>query len=189
MKSNYSSSLRASLPAMEYLKQIRALTAFSSLFDFKADAVKVDNVIFRLQSMVTVFILMVGTMFVTMRQYFGDPIECLTSKSDINPTLLQHYCWLESTFSVTGSNTDAAYPGVKTHVPSQGERKNYHKYYQWVYFVLILQVNINYSFLILHLLLFNRHLYTTWRYLTHFKTLDINQTIACFIFIFYLVSF
>ncbi|XP_053204906.1 innexin inx2-like [Panonychus citri] len=139
MKANYSRASSSS--AMEYLKQIRALTAFSSLFDFKSDAVKVDNIIFRLHSMVTVYILMVGTMFVTMRQYFGDPIECMGGKSDITPALLQHYCWLESTFSVTSpsSSTDSAYPGVKPLISSQGEKKNYHKYYQWVYFVLMLQ--------------------------------------------------
>lgn len=141
MKSNYSSSNRASLPAMEYLKQIRALTAFSSLFDFKADTVKVDNVLFRLHSMVTVFILMVGTMFVTMRQYFGDPIECMGGKSDLSAALVQHYCWLESTFSVTSNSPDQAYPGVKPVIPGQ-DKKNYHKYYQWVYFVLMLQVRL-----------------------------------------------
>jgi hypothetical protein len=88
---------------------------------------------------------MVGTMFVSMRQYFGEPIECMAGKSDITASMLQHYCWLESTFSVSDSShksvgVDVAYPGVKTLNPSAGERKVYHKYYQWVYFVLIIQV-------------------------------------------------
>ena len=63
---------------------------------------------------------MVGTMFVSMRQYFGEPIECLTGRSDIPQAMLQHYCWLEATFSVAEPDGRAvvgpqvAYPGVKT---------------------------------------------------------------------------
>lgn len=34
-------------------------------------------------------ILMVGTMFLSMRQYFGEPIECLNRQSDIPQQLLQ----------------------------------------------------------------------------------------------------
>ena len=34
-------------------------------------------------------ILMVGTMFLTMRQYFGEPIECLSKSTDISIALLQ----------------------------------------------------------------------------------------------------
>lgn len=130
---------------MDYIRQIKAFTAFSQLFDFRADQVKVDNAVFRLHSQATVMILMVGTMFVSMRQYFGEPIECMAGRSDIPPAMLQHYCWLESTFSVTDgtaktTGVDVAYPGVKTLNTAAGERKVYHKYYQWVYFILILQV-------------------------------------------------
>lgn len=130
--------------AMDYLRQIKAFSTFSQLFETRGDQVKVDNAVFRLHSQCTVLILMVGTMFVSMRQYFGEPIECLSSRTDLPPNMLQHYCWLESTFSVSDSahknvGIDVAYPGVKLQNPNQGERKVYHKYYQWVYFVLIIQ--------------------------------------------------
>ena len=65
----------------------------------------------------------------------------------LSPSYLssQHYCWLESTFSVSDGTAktvgiDVAYPGVKTLNAANGERKVHHKYYQWVYFILILQV-------------------------------------------------
>jgi len=130
--------------AMDYLRQIKAFAQFSQIFEFRAEQVKVDNVVFRLHSQATVMILMVGTMFVSMRQYFGEPIECLSSRTDLPPNLLQHYCWLESTFSVVDGTSktvglDVAYPGVKTLNQANGERKIHHKYYQWVYFILILQ--------------------------------------------------
>jgi hypothetical protein len=144
MPVNWPNSGRVPANAMEYVRQIRAFTAFSQLFDFKAESVRVDNILFRLHSNVTVMILLVGTMFVTMRQYFGEPIECMQRQSDISPAMLQHYCWLEATFSVSDSShklvgVEVAYPGVKTLNPLEGERKVYHKYYQWVYFVLLLQ--------------------------------------------------
>jgi hypothetical protein len=131
--------------AMEYVRQIRALTTFgTTLFDFRIDNVSVDNIIFKLHSRVTVLILLCGTVFVTMRQHFGEPIECLSSRSDVSQKLLQHYCWIESTFSISDASskivgTEVAYPGLKTHQPEHGERKIYHKYYQWVFFVLLIQ--------------------------------------------------
>lgn len=88
---------------------------------------------------------MVGTMFLSMRQYFGEPIECLNRSQDISQQLLQNYCWLEGSFSVVDSTgrtavgESVAYPGVKTLSESAGERKQQHKYYQWVYFILIIQ--------------------------------------------------
>ena len=58
----------------------------------------------------------------------------------------QHYCWLEGSFSVVDSTGKAvtenvAYPGVKTLNEANGDRRQSHKYYQWVYFVLIIQVS------------------------------------------------
>ena len=75
--------------AMDYLRQIKQFAQFSQIFEFRADTVKLDNAVFRLHSQATVMILMVGTMFVSMRQYFGEPIECLSSRTDLPPNLLQ----------------------------------------------------------------------------------------------------
>ncbi|XP_053210986.1 innexin inx2-like isoform X2 [Panonychus citri] len=83
---------------------------------------------------------MVGTMFVSMRQYFGEPIDCLTKDSDIKASLIEHYCWIEGAFSVLGggeTGTSSAYPGVAP--TTSASIKRHHKYYQWVYFVLIIQ--------------------------------------------------
>ena len=62
------------------------------------------------------------------------------------------YCWIHSTFSVPGMfgkmedeygvgapldvNKETAHPGVGP----EGEEAVYHKYYQWVVFVLFIQV-------------------------------------------------
>ena len=53
------------------------------------------------------------------------------------------YCWIHGTFSVPGAwsgqqGVEVPHPGVAP--PSQGEEVVYHKYYQWVCYVLFLQV-------------------------------------------------
>lgn len=151
MPANWPTTGRTPGSAMEYVRQLKALTAFSSLFEFNANSIKVDNLVFKLHSTVTVLILLVGTMFVSMRQYFGEPIECMSAgRSDIAQATIQHYCWLEATFSVPGPKSEYpgvhhAYPGIKTQGPN--DKKVYHKYYQWVYFVLIIQVSNLFLFL------------------------------------------
>jgi len=138
---------------MEYIKQIKQFSAFSQLFSDNRnnhDTVRIDNIIFKIHSQYTVSILLVGTLFLTIK-HFGDPIECMTSNNqDISAKMLQHWCWLEGSFSVVDSNGKAAmghnvaYPGVKTLDEGSGDKKRLHKYYQWVYFVLIIQTILFY---------------------------------------------
>lgn len=123
----------------------------------------------RIHSQYTVSILLVGTLFLTIK-HFGDPIECLSSNNnDISAKLLQHWCWLEGSFSVVDSTGKAAidnvaYPGVKTLNEENGEKRRLHKYYQWVYFVLIIQVSCLVNHLKLFILIF-------WNNLILFRTL------------------
>ena len=58
--------------------------------------------------------------------------------------VLNTYCWIMSTFSVpaknmVGKGNEYAYPGVEPYVDGKSER-TLHAYYQWVPFVLFLQV-------------------------------------------------
>jgi len=45
------------------------------------ESVRVDNVVFRLHSRVTVLLLLVCTILVTAKQYIGEPISCMTDAS------------------------------------------------------------------------------------------------------------
>ena len=60
--------------------------------------------------------------------------------------IMDTYCWIHGTFSVPGAwsgqqGVEVPHPGVAP--PSQGEEVVYHKYYQWVCYVLFLQVSTN----------------------------------------------
>ncbi|XP_015785216.1 innexin inx2 [Tetranychus urticae] len=131
---------RAPLSLPEWKKHISDIRKFSSSLWTLKPNVTIDNLIITLHSTITVQILMIGTIFVSMRQYFGDPIDCLTKDSDIKASLIEHYCWIEGAFSVIAggeTGTSQAYPGVAP--TTTASVKRHHKYYQWVYFVLIIQ--------------------------------------------------
>src|SRR5437660_338438 len=96
--------------------------------------VYIDNLIFRLHTKFTVAILIAFSVIVTSTQYIGDPIGCI-SKDDIPLKLLDVFCWVHGTFSIESAwhkevGVEVPYPGVTKYTP--GEKRIYHKYYQWV---------------------------------------------------------
>jgi hypothetical protein len=107
----------------------------------KLDAVSIDNNVFRLHYKATVIILVIFSLLVTSSQYFGDPIDCI-QRDDIPTNLLDTYCWIHSTFTLPEAlnkkvGVEVPHPGIDKYTP--GEKRVYHKYYQWVCFVLFLQ--------------------------------------------------
>ena len=110
----------------------------------KLDSVCIDNSIFRLHYKATVIILVVFSVIVTSRQYIGDPIDCLVSDADLGK-IMDTYCWIHSTFTIpnrNGSKETGPYPGVRPY--TDGDQVKYHKYYQWVCFVLFFQAFLFY---------------------------------------------
>ncbi|MCP6198758.1 hypothetical protein NL445_27350, partial [Klebsiella pneumoniae] len=107
----------------------------------KLDSVCIDNNVFRLHYKATVIILIAFSLLVTSRQYIGDPIDCIVD--EIPLAVMDTYCWIYSTFTIPNRligrvGKDYVQPGVGPHVEGQDEVK-YHKYYQWVCFVLFFQ--------------------------------------------------
>jgi len=107
----------------------------------KLDSVSIDNNVFRLHYKATVIFLVAFSLLVTSNQYFGDPIDCI-QRDDIPTNLLDTYCWIHSTFTLPDAlnkkvGVEVPHPGVDKYTP--GEKRIYHKYYQWVCFVLFLQ--------------------------------------------------
>lgn len=121
----------------------------------KLDSVCIDNNVFRLHYKATVIILITFSLLVTSRQYIGDPIDCIVDEIPLN--VMDTYCWIYSTFTIPNRLTgvagrDMVQPGVGSHVEGEDEVK-YHKYYQWVCFVLFFQAILFYI---------PRYLWKTW---------------------------
>jgi len=107
----------------------------------KLDEVCIDNNVFRLHYKATVIFLIAFSLLVTSNQYFGDPIDCI-QRDDIPTNLLDTYCWIHATFTLPDAlnkkvGVEVPHPGIDKYTP--GEKRIYHKYYQWVCFVLFLQ--------------------------------------------------
>ncbi|KAH7637008.1 innexin inx2 [Dermatophagoides farinae] len=107
----------------------------------KLDDYSIDNNVFRLHYKATVIFLVAFSLLVTSNQYFGDPIDCI-QRDDVPPALLDTYCWIHSTFTLPDAldkkiGVEVPHPGIDKYTP--GEKRVYHKYYQWVCFVLFLQ--------------------------------------------------
>jgi len=107
----------------------------------KLDPVCIDNNVFRLHYKATVIFLVGFSILVTSRQYFGDPIDCI-QRDDIPTQVLETYCWIHSTFTLPEAldkkvGEEVPHPGIDKYTP--GEKRVYHKYYQWVCFVLFIQ--------------------------------------------------
>ncbi|CAG2056642.1 unnamed protein product [Timema podura] len=119
----------------------------------KVDSVCIDNNVFRLHYKATVIILIAFSLLVTSRQYIGDPIDCITDEIPLH--VMDTYCWIYSTFTIPNRmggriGHDVVQPGVANHA---GEEIKYHKYYQWVCFVLFFQAILFYV---------PRYLWKTW---------------------------
>ncbi|XP_015781504.1 innexin inx2-like [Tetranychus urticae] len=125
------------------------------------DYITIDSFLFTFHSKITVLMLTFFMCFLMMKQYFGEPIECLdipSAAQSISSKQMTNYCWMEGAFTiVTRYSTsdlkrlyevpghDVAYPGIKAYKPHQGDLKMPHKYYQWVYYILAIQCLLFYA--------------------------------------------
>ncbi|XP_060848469.1 innexin inx2-like [Rhopalosiphum padi] len=112
----------------------------------KFDNVCIDNIVFRLHYRATVLILLACSILITSRQYFGDPIDCMVEGIPMN--IMDTYCWIYSTFTIPNWNKEKigkdVHPGVSAYNEDTDTVK-YHKYYQWVCFVLFFQAMFFYA--------------------------------------------
>lgn len=126
---------------MDIIGQFKGVKGF-----IKPQTCIIDNHVFRLHYRASSLLLLIFSALVTARQYFGDPIDCI-SKDDIPSELLDTFCWIHTTFSLESAwnktvGTEVPYPGVDKYTP--GEKRVYHAYYQWVCFVLFFQAILFY---------------------------------------------
>lgn len=106
----------------------------------KRRSISIDNAIFRCHWFFTSTLLVSFSLVITARQYVGQPIEC-HSNSKIPDSLLNSYCWVQSTFIVPQAcnqraNFEVPYPCIDN---TRGREIKILAYYQWVGMVLFIQ--------------------------------------------------
>ena len=109
---------------------------------------------------VTFPVLVLFSLMLTSSQHFGNPIDCTVSGVE-NKGLVNTYCWTHGTYTVQNKkgvtirppsqeeldqmreygHYGFAHPGFKKFDPTVNKRQFYH-FYQWVSFVLFLQVTL-----------------------------------------------
>lgn len=76
------------------------LNSFKSLV--KLEKIHTDNNVFKLHYKFTVIMLIIFSILLTSKQYFGDPIDCdVQEKKDVIDT----YCWIYGTYIIRGTLT------------------------------------------------------------------------------------
>lgn len=107
----------------------------------KRRSINIDNAIFRCHWFFTSTLLISFSLIITARQYVGQPIEC-HSVDKIPDSLLNSYCWVQSTFTVPQACNNQVY-GVDVPYPcidnTRGREVKIYAYYQWVGIVLFVQ--------------------------------------------------
>lgn len=130
------------------LKMIDLFGSIRSLF--KVHRVVEDSMIFRLHYRATVAVLLASCLILACKSISGSPIHCETSGA-VDKVVLETFCWLHTTYSMVQAfnlslGQAVPYPGVSNskgegahgHTPNPLVKQ--HKYYQWVIFLLLLQV-------------------------------------------------
>lgn len=115
----------------------------------KIREVLVDNNVFQLHYRVTALMLLGCAALVASKQHFGDPIDCIT-RDDVPNKIMDTYCWIHATFTLPNAcnktvGIEVAHPCVDKSSANGNEERVYHKYYQWVYFVLFFQAALFYA--------------------------------------------
>lgn len=109
-----------------------------------------DNNVFRMHYKITVIMLLVFTLLVTSKQFFGEPIHCMSDNGkETDKDAINNYCWIYGTYTLKSrfagvEGKDMAYVGVGPN-KYYGDEQIKHTYYQWVCFVLLGQAVMFYT--------------------------------------------
>ncbi|XP_055308874.1 innexin inx2-like [Sitodiplosis mosellana] len=114
---------------------------------FESDDAFIDDFAFQLHYRTTILILIIFSFFLSSNQFIGEPINCLID-NEIPTSFINAYCWTYGTFTNGAQENgeignDIIQPGVGNINEGESEIK-YHKYYQWVYFTLLIQAMLFY---------------------------------------------
>lgn len=123
----------------------KVLNAVTSHLKFlgRIRLISIDNWIFSCHYRFTTWLLLVFSGLLGFTQFFGDPVKCVKTEKFIEQKVVDRYCLVEGTITLSKALNKAIgvdsipHPGVDVY--EEGDDIIYHKYYQWVAWVLFLQ--------------------------------------------------
>lgn len=115
------------------------LNSFKNLA--KCEEVRTDNNVFKLHYKFSVILLIVFSILLSSKQYFGDPIDCdVESKKET----VNVFCWVSGTFIVQNQRADGYYRPESLEGLGNGKDKFTLLYYQWVCLIFCIQALLFY---------------------------------------------
>ncbi|XP_053989359.1 innexin inx7 [Hylaeus volcanicus] len=112
------------------------------------DYVAIDNIVFKLHYRATFLILLISSLLVSSRQFFGEHIRCI-STAGVAENVINTFCFFTSTYTVVKhmnatslEQGEIPHPGVGP--AGKDDTVVHHAYYQWVPFVLFFQAILFY---------------------------------------------
>jgi hypothetical protein len=127
------------------------ISAFADLKKYikPKSSTNVSTTIFKLNKLTCAFLLCCSIL-TTSKQFFGDPIHCMTGESPAIPLpVFESYCFMRSTYShrqLDLNHRSSTHPGLQSgKYGVRGSNVVYHNYYQWVCLLMVIQAAICYS--------------------------------------------
>ncbi|XP_052896470.1 innexin inx2-like [Anopheles moucheti] len=108
--------------------------------------INTTDLVWRLHCRATVYLLLLASLLLSARQYFGNPIDCVIGSGTVPASTMNEFCWIMGTYISSDPNfvldsTDLVKINAKIgHIPEN--ERSYQKYYQWVVFILALQAGM-----------------------------------------------
>ncbi|KAF7278755.1 hypothetical protein GWI33_007988 [Rhynchophorus ferrugineus] len=128
------------------------LNSFKNLV--KGDEIRTDNNVFKLHYKFSVILLIIYSILLSSKQYFGDPIDCDVS---YQKEMVNVYCWVTGTFILNdnfkGAPEYETLNGLGQNISTNNTEKFMLKYYQWICLIFCLQALLFYI---------PRYLWKTW---------------------------
>ncbi|XP_037940176.1 innexin inx5-like [Teleopsis dalmanni] len=102
-------------------------------------SIRIFDPAFTLHSNFTVVILLTCSVLVSTKQYFGEPMQCLTEEENTN--FINSFCWTMGTYilNITSQISSVRDISVGVGTESQNTKRIYLRYYQWVVMVYLLE--------------------------------------------------
>ncbi|XP_060526772.1 innexin inx2-like [Cylas formicarius] len=103
----------------------------------KLGDVQTENVVFKIHCKITVLMLILFSVLLSSKQYFGDPIDCDVAQ---RKEIVNLYCWTTGTFIIDKKVEGSSDLQGLGNLASAGSKETFTLlYYQWVWFLFLLQ--------------------------------------------------